>query len=527
MPRPVVEDAQEAFTGLNTTADISQLSPTEVRTAAEAKFTTYKGITKRNGTQLVGIAGNAPVLGGIGWDVSQVVAPFLADRNGIQQIVISGGITGDINVFKLPSTGGSGENAGDGFRPNSPVSIVAFQDINGAPALYIADGGQISKFSGNDNPTYHLTGTPASIVTVAVQNQRLFGIDGVTEKLYWSELNNGDSLGIISYGGGGYDDIRTFGQQANKALIALGQSLLIVHERGISRFTGFGIDDIGILSGTQGVSADIGTTAPFSWLAVENVAFGLADRGFYEVTEFGVQQISAPIDSVIQELDRSLFPYVRAAHDKLNRTVLFYLPTVGVYAYNYRVGGWSGPWQGAYLNHDVRAMWATTDENGTPIVLCGGADGVLFRAEVPGSYLDDVPVDGTTGGSAYTMSVQCHRMYFENPVSMKSTRFGFLRGAALGPSGTAVTWNTDLSRTGTTQNVATADLVWDAAGALWDMAGTVWDDGPSAEYRIPGGVKGTYCDMTITDSGQSGAVYSELRLLAHDLGQRFGAAGRV
>lgn len=502
MPRPVLTDAQNGYQGgLNTTADESQVGETELRRADNCRLTVFGSVTKRGGTQRTSSAalGSPSVVrGGSEW------APD--GGSGVVQLAVANG-TLYTGTYGVPMTWTAQTGA---ISSTAYPSFAAFRDAS-AEAMYVADG-TLRKWNGTALTT-SISGVPAGITQLAVQNRRLFGINGVDETLYYSDLDNGDSLGNAS-ASGGQEFIRTFAKRANKALLALSDSLLIFHASGISVFTGWSQDDIAINSGTRGLSADTGTIAPRSVIAVENVGYYLTDRGFYEVTTAGVRPISQQIESVIRSLDHSQFARVTVAHSRTTAEVLWYLPDIGVYAFNYRTNGWTGPWTGIYTSATVGALWSSVDATSTPIVLSGHNDGFVRRVDAPGVGVDDLHADGT-GGTPIVMTARGKRFYAETPEHEKAWRWVMAQVDTGGSMTAALQWATETA-SGTFTLPFSASGRWGTAGATWGTG--LWNSASSGSARAPLSGRGKFLDVVFVDDGQGVPNLSRLSCVGFDYG---------
>ena len=503
MPRPIVADAQPNWAGgLNTTADDSELAENECRRASEGRLTEFGAITRRLGTQRThasAIGSGNIVRGGYSWQYGSTV----------QQLAISNGVL-NTGTYAIPMTW----NAEAGSVSTIAVpSFAAFYET-AAEACYIADGGLLNKWDGTTF-TNNIAGTPA-VTQIAVYNLRLFGCgaSAAPQSLYWSALSNGDTLGNAG-SGGGVAIVRTFAQQDLTGLLPLGSSLLLLHRAGISRFTGWSQDDIDIDGGTQGVSADVGTLAPRTGIAVENFGYILSDRGIYRITESGVERISQKIESVIAGLDQTKFPRAFSVHNRARREVLFYLPDIGIYAYNYRLDAWSGPWTGKFTSKVTHSMWSTLDATSAPIWLWGGSDGFVRRGDAPSIYLDDVLSDGT-GGSSYTLAAQAHRFYFGDPISEKSLRFAYVQSNLRGSANAAVEWSTGTGAGSKTLSASNYPI-W--GSGTWGTF--IWGGAGSDAQRVQVHGRGNYADFTFSDSGSVESVCARLEAQAFDMTRRF------
>lgn len=489
MPGQRVLDAQTGFGGgLNLSADVSELAPDELRNARNARLTEFGGASRRGGTQRTHAAAlaAAPVRGGYGWVHGDVVEQ-LAVCNGK---LFTGTYTAGINFAeRTGALDSTTQPSFEGFRDNS------------ADVCYIADGGALNKWNGSAL-TVNIASTP-NVAQLAMYNLRLFGINGTDERLYWSAIGNGDTLGVVASGGGSAI-VRTFAQQALIGLMPLGASLCLFHRAGVSRFTGWSLDDINIEAGTTGVSADTGTIAPRSLVRVENVGYFVAERGVYMATEGGVFPIGQKIDALVRTLPHTEFHRIQSGHNKLRREVWFYFPDVGVYCYNYAIKAWSGPWDGAYLG--TRAMWQTVDSNNIPVILFGSDDGFVLRADQASLYRDDVDSSGG-GGAAYPMELQLHRMYFDEPEGEKSLRYVYVTANAVSGAAANLLWESEHM---SGQQTIPGGLLttWDVG--TWDVG--AWPVPRTLPRRVHGWGRGTFFDVTIQDLSEAETSYSRVSL---------------
>ena len=402
------------------------------------------------------------------------------------------------------------------FSSSVYPSFVTFHDLS-ADVCYLADGGLLNKWNGVTNTlSLDITNTPNTSL-LALYNLRLFGAGDSAnpQRLYYSALNNGDTLGIVA-SSGGYADVRTFGQEEITGLMTLGGSLLVFHRNGISRFTGISQDDINIDSGTEGVSPSIGTTAPHTLVAVENVGYFLSDKGIYEVTETGVNLISQNLDTIIRALDQTKFNRACAGHTKLSNEVWFYLPDVGVYSWNYVLRCWSGPMTGIMSTSRPYALWETYDDTtGEPILLGGHADGYIRQHDIENVYIDDLVYDGS-GGTAFTYKVGFRRFVFGDAYADKAPRFiyaSLIFSEAARPS---IGWIT--STDGGSQQVVTSDQpAWDET--TW--GGKTWGDTENLVHRIHAGGRGKFLDVYVTDEGTGPVIVTQVEAEAQLMSRRF------
>lgn len=509
----MVTDAQEAFNGgLNTTADESQLGPNEIREADNVRLTEYGGATKRLGTQrthddqLNASGVITPIMGGFTWRKTSPAT----------HLVVSDGHlwTAPQGAYPWGFT-----DRGLGFDVTALVSFASFRDLAN-DVVYIADGGQPSKWASIGALTLNVPGTP-NVKRLAVHNLRLMGIGDSTspETLYFSGLSNGDTLGDEA-NGGGFAIVRTFGHEPLTGLLSVGQSLLLFHERGISRFTGWGQDDFNIDDGTRGVTQDVGTIAPNSIVGIENLGFFLSDRGAYAVTESGVQQISAKVESVLTRIPALDLARVSAGHNRAFREVWFAIPNIGVMVYNYRLTAWSGPFDGVYRDLSPAVLW----ESGADVtshILVGGSDAIVRQADVEGSARDDLTANGIPAAdlvpAAYVMNLRCHRMFFGDPTTEKSLRFLYSVANLRGSEGTALGWEMG-------ESTGSAVLPLESTTATWGQdswQSFKWGRSGSSTARVHAHGRGRYVDIRIADDGISNPVFSRVEALGFNMGRRY------
>lgn len=490
--------------GLNLAADPSALQPTQLRRADNLRLSEAGGATRRNGTKALHSSALAaqPVRGGFAWKKA-ASTQLLAVCNGTLS-------TGTYSVG-MTWTGQTGSLSSSAYP-----SFAYFTDKAGTEVVFIADGGKLNKWDGTTLSTDLADcNANATVSTIAVYNERLFGITGSDDNLWWSQIAQGDYLGNGA-NGGGQAKIRTFGNQRLTGLLALGSSLLLFHVDGISRFTGISIDDISIQAGTQGVSQDVGTIAPRSIVAVENVGFFAASRGFFQVTEGGVTDIGVRLAPVFAELTSTEIAGITAVHHAPEREVWFHVPSKGIYVYQYRLQAWSGPWTGGYLSPVTHSLWSALDGDGRPIVLRGTADGYVQRCDLPDLYKDNVTSAGT-GGTTYTGVLQPRRFFAGDPAMEKSLRRGYLLADLRGSTGVTVSWTLG-GDAGTTSITGPTTGTWDS-GAVWD-SGASWGQTTTDSFRFPMWGRGRYVDVTVADDGQSNALLSRLEIEGFDMTRR-------
>ena len=497
------KDRQEGFRGgLNLVADESQLGREDLRRADNARLTETGGVTKRGGTRRIHSAAVAAAVlrGGYEW----------ARASGRQLLVVCNGQL-HTGTYGLPMTWAAQTGALDaGARPQ----FATFRDA-GAEVCYIADGGLLNKWNGAA-VSVNLAGTP-NVKLLATHNLRLFGAGDPSnpDTLYYSTLSNGDTLGIAASGGGAAA-VRTYGAREITALIPVGTSLLIFHEAAISRFTGWSQDDIEIQSGTRGVSDDVGTIAPGTILGVEGLGYFLSDRSFYRVTEAGVEAVGQKIEPVLQSLDQSIVLRAQAAHHRAFREILVYLPDVGVFVFNYRTGGWTGPWTSLLGTAVLHTLFPAHDATRNNIVLAGGSDGFVRLLDAPTIYKDDVLSDGT-GGTRFAFAAQLRRLFFGTDDDEKSLRFIHLVANLRGSQSAQVQFRTALEQGASPIQAMTSGAQWGS----FEWGSFEWGaGGESLTHTVDAWGRGRFVDITLADDAEAPVLFSRVQADAFSLGRR-------
>ncbi len=140
-----------------------------------------------------------------------------------------------------------------------------------------------------------------------------------------------------------------------RACAALGGSLLIVHERGISRLTGFGQDDTTVTP--QALTSDVGMAngTPSGICEYGGRLYFVTDRGIYWCTENTVGPIGTPDkpDPTIPLLQNgSTDPsrFILRFNRQFNELWVFVGldPGASLYTYNVILQAWAGPFDQPY-----------------------------------------------------------------------------------------------------------------------------------------------------------------------------------
>lgn len=508
MSRERLVDAQPNMAGgLNETSDDSALQPNQLRRATNARLTDFGAVTKRGGLKRTAAALEAgePVLNGFSWRKDTGTPEILAVADGKL-------FTTTFGAFPWTWTPETGT-----LSTTVPPTFARFRD-GANDVVYIGDGGLLNKWNGTALTT-NISGTVGSQMIV-VHNQRLWscGCTAAPQSIFYSDLNNGDTLGNGSAGGGEII-VRTFGDENVVALASVNTSLLIFHKRGISRLTGYGQDDIEVAP--AGVSGDVGLIAPNSIVVVDNIAYFISERGMYVCNESEVAPVSSPetpdpLLSIVRRLPAVEFSKIRAVLNRSSKEIWISMPNFGVYVYNTTLKAWSGPWDTGWVSPDTTSLFEVLNAEGLPVVLRGDSNGYVSLSDAPGVFLDNVAPDGT-GGSRYAMSAQFHRMYCGDDATAKALRWGYLTAQLRGSDECRVEWNTGDSFGSFTLPPST-DQTWGGSGTTWGTG--TWGGSGSQSYRIPMGGSGYYINVSVIDSGEALPIISRFQIETFALGRR-------
>ena len=494
--------------GLNDVSDDIALQSNQLRRTVNARLTEYGAATKRGGTQRASSnpLANAPIVNGFTWTKDDGTQEILAIANNLL-------FTSAFGSFPWTWTSQTG-----GLSASVNPTFAKFIDGAGNDVVYIADGGALNKWNGTALTT-NIAGT-TSCTRIAVHNQRLWGIGdpAFPESVFYSALNNGDTLGNGALGGGQIV-VRTFGDEAIVGLASINTSLLLFHRRGISRITGYGQDDITVAP--QAVTADVGTIAAGSIVASGNVAYFVSERGLFicneaEVSPIGTESRPDPLLPIVRLLSSNQFEKIRAVLNRGTKELWVTMPEYGCFVYNTVLNAWAGPWDGAYISPGTTSLFETLNAAGLPVVLRGDESGWVSLCDAPGTFLDNVSANDT-GGSRYAMTLQFHRLYCDDDALAKALRFGYLTAKLNGSNETRVEWSTGTT-SGSWTLPQSLDETWGAAGTTWGTG--VWGGSGSLSYRVQMGGTGYYVDVSVIDSGAALPVFSRFTLEAFALSRR-------
>lgn len=511
--RQKVTDAQESFAGgLNTVSDPLALTSGQFRLGRNARHTEYGALTKRFGS--VSLASGALPdlpLNGHSW--------VRFDGTVEALVVTDAGTLYTLNP--LATIGSTAWAAEVGTLSTSVVPVFCeFIDGGGDEVVFIADGATIGKWDGT---TFDRSVAPIpNFKFIKVHNQRLWGIGDETApaSLFYSALNNGDTTGDLTAGGGEII-VRTFGDERLKALASLGSSLLIFHERGVSRLTGFGQDDVSV--DPEGISTKTGTIAPLSVVETDNMVFFLSDRGVFVANESGVTPLGTPdrpdpLLPIVVRLTPAQLAAVRGVLSRKTQEVWFNVPGTGTYVYHLILGVWSGPWTEEHTN--IACMWETPAGASAEVyVALGLTTNVVRLGDVRDVGTDGGSLAAPTSGTVVPWRVQCRRLEFKDESETKKLRFGYVTAILEGGAVIELSWVTNFGAYSGQNMTGTLIGTWDAT-ETWDIA-EVWASGlDSQNYQVHLAGIGNYVDFTLSHDGTDIPVISRLKIDAFALGRR-------
>lgn len=505
--RQVLSDMMGSMAGgLNTVSAPDALQPNQFRRGDNGRLTPFGAFIKRGGTQQTAAAlvASTAVRNGTAW--------YKADGSVVTMAVCNGTLyTTTYGAFPLTWTSRAGA-----LSTTVPPSFASFLQAAGTESVYIADGGLLNRYTGT-TLTVNIASTPSCTV-LAVHNQRLWGCGDAAfpDSIFYSALNDGDSLGIGA-SAGGQIVVRTFGNQNVLGLVSLANSLMIFHQMGVSRLTGYGQSDVTVAA--AGITGDVGTIAPFSIVRVDNIVYFVSDRGLYAANEQQVMPVSTteqpdPLSVILPLMASTDIANIRAVLNRGTREVEIHIPGYGMYLYHTILKAWAGPWVDGYLSPETSCLFETHNASGYPIVLRGDASGFVSETDRPTIFADNVSAAGI-GGTTYVSALQLRRLYCGDPHIAKAWRFGYLLADLAGSSACTVTWTTD-SLSDSSVLPASAFALWN--GSSWGAS--LWGTTAQTSYRIPMDGNGYWVDFLITDSSMAQPTFSQAGVRGFALGRR-------
>lgn len=522
MGRSKVVDAQAGFAdGVNTIADPNFLAPGQARQLSNATLSAYGAAGKRLGTQYV----SATELG---------TAPRRALYWAKNSQVIFGGISTTVYSCGGSVPASASALGGTALTRSRLIDQCVFSD-GAVEVMYLLSADALSYPSitvttlqrtntGGTSVSAALAGVPTPISGMCVYNNRLWGWNtGKTNSLYYSNLASatgsigGDSLGI-SASGGGVIQVTTFGAANIVACQTVGASLLIFHQRGISRLTGFGQDDINVQP--QGLTGDVSLMGRQAVDENNGVAWLLTTDGLYTATEGSVQRVGTP-----QHPDPTI-PYLTAASaatagdpnvlvrfNSATSQVWMLIPAPSaasvLFIYDTVLSAWMGPFTGSVSlpsYGSALSFTEVTDSLNFPHMWMGtfgsGVQVNFLQCNAAGFYLDRVLSDGT-GGAAYTSTVQLHRMYGNGVPRSDAKAWRWINLVATLTAGGTAPVVTSTTQLGSSNPQTLSNLV-----------------SVSAPYYVQGAGVGPWIDVVITEAGSTAAQYETVGVDGYVLGQR-------
>jgi hypothetical protein len=523
MPRTVVRDGQFAgfAGGLNRTADPFALANNQIRVAENVRVSRFGGLIKRDGSYLYP-AGSPPTTAtapsGFTCHPAAGVSYAIMANNGVTY-------TTDLQ------TQGTWVNEGLALSASVSASYAQFLDGTGAETVYIADGGLLNKWViGTGTPTANIASTPSCTV-LKVHNQRLWGIGDSTapDSLFYSALNNGDTLGIGA-SGGGQIIVRTFGDSKILALASHRESLYIFHDRGISRLTGFGQDDTTVTP--EGVSGTEGVLSVRSIVETDEGVYFVTTQGVFVANDSGVQRLGTTErpDPVFEYLQSSSAGgldalTIIAALSPRTAEIMFAIYGHGTYVLNLTTRTWTGVWTGPWAllldMFECEEPAAVSGFNGRAVLMgvvdAGSSTTAIHMLDVPNYVRDGSTYASVATGSLFSLKVTFRRADFGDVTTSKSMRWGFFTGYFPASSDIIVSWDMD-AVSGQSTLTTPAGGVWDTA-RTWD-ATQFWGPAGYRQYRIPMHRNGYFADVSILDGNAFRTEISRFVMDAYTLGIR-------
>lgn len=427
-----LSDLQDGFAGGWNLTPNGRLLPSQYAAAFNMRLTGDGDIQPRQGSRrctAAALVGAQAIVNGFSWrraDGSVLELMVAADGSLWKGTYSDAGAVPTLSGVATLAVAGKLHNAG---------SLATFRTLAGLERVYIADGANGLSYTDGAAFGDHTVGPPAiALQYIWVYNHRLYGIPANGEVIYFSALDDGDSLGVIG-SGGGFATVRTFGGQQLTGGLAIGSTNVLFHRGALSMFRGLTNDDITIDTGSVGISSVIGMPSPAAATILE-ITNALA----FAHTNLGAAMLTGAAVRLLDQADRPdplindpAYPSGFLAAAQAVGAPLFVirntrfkeiwfgaLGSLPVYVYSYLYGCWVGKldFHAAGAAKPIRAIWETKTPSGGTQLLYGSTDGFVRTLDAAeGSsletYLDDVLQNGT-GGSAYAWSVSCRRFWTEN-----------------------------------------------------------------------------------------------------------------
>lgn len=504
--RQPIADAQQGFAGgLNAVSDPSAVGKNQMVRSDNVRLSDYGAATKRGGTQHIHATALAAksVKSGYAWRKDATTVYGLVSCNAAVHSFTWGAFP-----RTLTSIGAINDVA---------ASFAAFRD-GSANVVYIASGTNLKKWDGT---TYSSISAASQATGICVFNERLWGwgVSGSLDSVFYSALDNGDTLGVGA-SGGGQIIVRTFGQRDIVACAPVNTSLLIFHRQGISRITGYGQNDTTVAP--AGVSPDGGCVGAKAVTVYDNIAYFVSDRGAFKCNEMDVVPLATPekpdpVAAQLMNLSAANLALVEVKFNRRTKEVWVQLPGIGIYVYHTVLQSWSGPFVDGMISPDTTCLFEMLDASDQPITLRGDTTGFVSQCEPSAVYLDNVLSDGT-GGTAYNAVIQCHRMYGGDEKTMAvGWLWAEILASLMGSANASVGWNT-LTDAGATQIGSGTGTTVSWGSGTWGTG--TWGAGGQSPFYIRLSGAGPFVDLTIIDSGQSAATYAAVQVSGVRYGRR-------
>lgn len=406
-----VPDARWDFRGgLDTTSSPDIVSANHVRNAQNLRLTTYGALEKRAGSQRLHtdqIASDAAD--------PQAIIQWVPDSGTPQIVAIS---NGKLYYMNEGSTTFTEVTPTQAFNTSNAVRMVPYKTA-GSNDLYIVDGQsrRLYHWDGSSltEETNHFPAEADNGVTLEVYRDRVFSSDN--SRVTYSPVHDPQSNWTDSV------QVETSDGDAVNVLLAVGNSLVVVKQDSIARYTGVTPDTVSISKLTSGISSDVGCLAPLTCIRYERGFFFLSDRGPYIGNESGVEPVGRGIRDQFDSLDKDNRVNAVAVDNRRRQEIWIFAPSDGSstndtgWIWNYELNAWTGPLN---LSYDVKHAARYERADGTEsIMLCGYDSRIRDGDVVAVGAKDDVTVAGS-GGTNVTAIVELPTLFFGDPRQVAS-----------------------------------------------------------------------------------------------------------
>lgn len=397
----------------------------DCRISEDGRLRSRQGSRRLHASAQTGGGGGTLVFDGYSWRLSTGIA--------YEIFIVSG------KPYRASYADGSGPalssitalNGSAIFSTSNHASFAAFRSA-GTEYVYIADGAStgggkgLSRTDATTCTDHNVGPTGVNIAFIWVYNDRLYGVTGANNVLYYSAVGDGDTLGVVA-SGGGFLTVRAFSGQQLTGGIAIGSTNVLFHRGAISAFRGSTTDDINIDTGAEGISASIGIPIPRAVIAFDRYAYAWTTQGAAILSESGVTLLDQPgrPDPLVYDTETFSGGFLASATTgawvvQNTRMKEIWFGAAGgypTYIWSYRYNCWVGK-HFFHFTAAITSIWETVSGStltGYPQILFGSVDGFVRGTDFKEQsghevYLDDVTSAGT-GGSFFQTSVQCRRFW--------------------------------------------------------------------------------------------------------------------